>query len=136
MTDDRRTVWLRRVARVWSALVILIALMVLIGNIVAPEETAADYPPAENLMPLAMGVSVLGLALAYRWELLGGLVNVLFWLLNVLLYWIIRGYFFPLGALLALSPVMIPGVLFLICWWRERPRASQRTPPRGTFGPL
>lgn len=122
--EDRGTVRLRRVARIWSVVVIVFALVMGIGHIVSPEEVVEDYPPAENLLPLMMALSVLGLGLAFRWELLGGAMNVGFWLLNVLLYWIIKERFFPLGGLAALSPALVPGLLFLVCWWRSRSRGS------------
>ena len=126
MTDrnteaDRATTWLRRIARGWSLIVIGVALLILIGHIVSPDPYAVeDYPPVENLMPLSMLVSVLGLALAWRWEALGGVLNVAGFAANFFLFWAVRGEVLPWGVTLTLSPVLVPGVLFLLCWWRSK----------------
>jgi hypothetical protein len=126
MTDrnakaDRATTWLRRIARGWSLAVMGVALLILIGNIVSPDPYAAEsYPPIENLMPLSMLVSVVGLALAWRWEALGGMLNVAGFVANLILFWAIRGEFLPWGVALPLSLVLVPGILFLLCWWRSR----------------
>ncbi len=122
-TEDKTQVAtrrMRRVARIWSVVIIGITLVMTIAHIVAPESGATDYPPIENLLPVLMLLSVLGLAVAWRWEGLGGAMNVGFFVANLVLYWIIRGKFFPPGALLILSPVVVPGVLFLACWRRMK----------------
>jgi hypothetical protein len=85
-----------------------------------PDPYATDYPPIENLLPLVMCLSVAGLGLAWRWEGLGGAISVVFFLADIGLYWAIRGKFFPLRGLPILSPVLITGLLFLVCWWRTR----------------
>ena len=68
--------------------------------------------------------SVVGMFLAWRWEGLGGVINAGFFLANLGLYWVLREKFFPLKALAIFSPVLITGMLFLVCWWRSRPRVS------------
>ncbi len=125
---DRVTTWLRRIARGWSLAVMGVALLILIGNIVSPDPYAAEsYPPVENLMPLSMLVSVVGLALAWRWEGLGGALNVAGFVANLILFWAIRGEFLPGSVVLTLSPVLVPGILFLICWWRSRDRRESHS---------
>ena len=122
-TKDRTDVtikWVRRIARIWSIIVIGITLVVAVSHIVTPDPYATDYPPIENLLPMLMVISVLGLAIAWRWEGVGGAINIGFFLANLGLYWIIRGKFFPLEALSVLSLAVVPGALFLICWWRSR----------------
>lgn len=121
---DRTTKWIRWIARIWSIVIIGITLVMIIAHAVMPEPNATDYPPIENLLPLAMCLSVLGLGLAWRWEGLGGAISVGFFLANLGLYWAIRQKFFPLRALAVLSPVLITGMLFLVCWWRTRSRSS------------
>jgi hypothetical protein len=126
-TPDRTDVatrWMRRVARIWSIVVISIALLLAVTHIVSPEPQTTDYPPIENLLPVLMLLSVLGLAVAWRWEGVGAALNIGFFLANLVLYRVIRGRAFPFGALLILSPVIVPGVLFLVCWWRTRSRGS------------
>jgi len=129
MTDsagraDVATKWLRRVARIWSVLVIAFTLFMAVAHIVGPEPHTVDYPPIENLLPVVMVLSVLGLAIAWRREALGGALNVGLFLVHMGLYWIIRGKPFPLRAMPLLSAPVVPGVLFLICWWRTRSKVS------------
>ena len=116
----RTTKWIRWIARICSMVIIGITLLMVIAHVVIPDPHATDYPPIENLLPLAMCLSVLGLGLAWRWEGLGGAISVGFFLADLGLYWAIRGKFFPLRALAILSPVLITGTLFLVCWWRTR----------------
>jgi hypothetical protein len=111
---DRSMVWLRRVARISSGLIIGITLVVLVGHIIEPEPVEVDYPPIENLLPVIMCLSVLGLGIAWRWEGLGGGISVVFFLIHLVVYWAIRQRFFPLRALLIFSPVPVTGILFLI----------------------
>jgi hypothetical protein len=114
--------WMRRVARIWSIVIIGITLVAAIAHIVVPEPEGTDYPPIENLLPVVMFLSVLGLAIAWRWEGVGGAINVGFFLALLGLYWIIRGKFFPLRALPMFLAAVVPGVLFLVCWWRTQSR--------------
>ena len=132
MTDssdrtDVTTKWLRRVARIWSIVVIAFTLFITVAHVAVPEPHATDYPPIENLLPVVMLLSVLGLAIAWRREGIGGTINVGMFLLHMGLYWIIRGKPFPLRAVPTLSMVVVPGVLFLVCWWRSRPNTSTPT---------
>ncbi len=125
MTDtadrvDVTTRRVRRVARIWSIVIIGITLVAAVAHIVVPEPEATDYPPLENLLPVVMFLSVLGLAIAWRWEGVGGAINVGLFLAHLGLYWIIRGKFFPLRALPMFSAAVVPGVLFLACWWRTK----------------
>ena len=91
-----------------------------------------DYPPIENLPPLFGLLSVLGLGIAWRWEGLGGAITVVFNLAALpvlLIHWPITRDFprylvAPYGTWMI---VVIPGILFLMCWWRSKKRAvSQR----------
>jgi hypothetical protein len=132
---DRATKRLRWIARIWGTLLIAVTLLILIGYAwswvttgTADPYAAEDYPAIENLPPLLTVLSVLGLGLAWRWEGLGGAIAVVCSLavLPVLLvHWPIADGFprfliAPYGTWLV---VTMPGVLFLLCWWRSRGRA-------------
>ena len=117
---DRTTKWIRRIARIWGTVVIAITLLSAILHAVVPDPYATDYPPVENLMPLLMCISVAGLGIAWRWEGLGGAINILFFIANLGLYWLIRGRFFSLEILAILSLAIVPGILFMVYWWRTR----------------
>ena len=117
---DRTIRRIRRIARIWGTVIIGITLVIIIAHVVVPDTNATDYPPSENLLPLAMCLSVAGLGVAWRWEGLGGAINVGFFLANLGLYRVLRGKFLPLRAVAIFSLVLIPGMLFLVCWWRTR----------------
>ena len=110
---------LRRVARVWSIVVIAFTLVIVIGETAFPH-TEADVPFVEYLMPVSMFVSVLGLVLAWWREALGGGINVGFFLVNLIIYYIVNDRFFPVRGLAPLSLAIVPGILFLICWFADR----------------
>jgi hypothetical protein len=131
-TDKKVTGWIRWVARIWGGVVLAVALLFLVGyawNWVTTGEAdphaAEDYPPIENLPPLLMFAAALGSGIAWRWEGLGGAITVACQLVTLpilLVHWPIAGnfpryLFAPYGTWLM---VAIPGVLFLVCWWRSR----------------
>ena len=137
-TRDRATKRIRWIARIWGALIVIITLMILIGyawNWVTPGTSdpyaAEDYPPIENLPPLFALLSALGLGIAWRWEGLGGAIAVVFNLAGLpvlLIHWPIAEGFprylvAPYGVWMIIA---IPGILFLVCWWRTRRRAISR----------
>ena len=127
---------LRWVARIWSAVVIGFILLMLVGYAwnwvttgTADPYAVEGYPPIENLPPLFMFLSVIGLGIAWRWEGLGGVITIVFQLATLLLlliYWPIthdpRPYF-------PLMMIAIPGILFIVCWWQSRSRELCKNVP-------
>ena len=99
----------------------------------ADPNAVEDYPPIENLPPLFAILSVVGLGLAWRWEGVGGAIAVVFNLAGLpvlLIHWPLahdfpRYLMAPYGVWMMIA---IPGVLFLISWWRSRDRP---VPERG-----
>ena len=118
-SKDTPTAAIKKVARVWSIVIIVLALLILVVEVVSPP-TETDYPWVENLMPISMFLSVFSLGLAWRWELLGGALNVGFYVVNFIIYWAVNGEFLHLTALLILGLAIVPGILFLVCWWLSR----------------
>ena len=131
---DRVTKWIRWTARIWGTLIVAFTLLILIGyasNWVttgkADPYAVEDYPPIENLPPLFAFLSVLGLGVAWRWEGLGGAITVVFNLAALpvlLIHWPITHDFprylvAPYGTWMIIA---IPGILFLMCWWRSKRR--------------
>jgi hypothetical protein len=117
---DHTTKWIRRIARILSIIVIAFTLFMAIAHIVAPEPNTVDYPPIEILPPVIILLSIAGLAVAWRWEGLGGAINVGLFLVFYAVFWMIRGEPFPFGAVPLMMGAVVPGILFLACWWRER----------------
>jgi tryptophan-rich sensory protein len=123
---------MRWTARIWSILIIAYALLMLSGYAwnwittgTADPHTADDYPFIENLPPLFFFLSILSLGIAWKREVLGGVISVAFLLASLpilLVHWPVTERFpryllAPYGIWLI---ILIPGILFLICWWRCR----------------
>ena len=112
---------IRRIARIWSVVVILFAVIMLIGEVVSPHgEEGVEIKDYEMLGPIFMMISVFSLGLAWRWELLGGVLNILFFIFMYLSYWAVNDRPFPLPAILILGLAIVPGILFLVCWNKSR----------------
>lgn len=110
---------LRLIARILAGIIIAIGLLVAITHIIFPEPMVEDYPPIENLLPVLMLLSVLSLALAWRWELMGAILSLGFFILHLIVFWFIRGQFFPLWVLVNFTPIPLTAVLFLILGLRS-----------------
>jgi len=116
---------LRFVARIWSAPIILITLFITVGNIWAwltdaPSDPYAVQDPTflESLAPALLAITVLGLALAWRWEKLGGIFSLAF-AGATLIVLLIQGFgsddmFRSWTPYLLTLVVIVPGILFLI----------------------
>ena len=128
---NRVTKWIRWIARIWSLPIIVYALLMLTGYTwswittgVADPHAVEDNPPTEALPPILMFLSVLGLGVAWRWERLGGAMALVFLVatLSLLLIQTPIARDFPRSAIPYLMSlvVAIPGVLFLVCWWRSK----------------
>ena len=131
---DRVTKWIRWIARIWSVPLIVYALLMLVGTVwnsvtigVADPYAVEEVPPTEALPPIFMFLRILGLGIAWRWERLGGTIVIVFELavLSFLLIQRPLTHDFPRFAIpYVLSMIIaIPGVLFLVCWWRSRQAA-------------
>jgi hypothetical protein len=125
------TKWTRRIARIWSFPIIVYALIMFIGYAwswvttgVADPYAVEGYPPIEALPPILMFLGILGLGIAWRWERLGGAINLFFQITVILLLLITRPITqdFSRSAIPYFMSILtvIPGILFLICWWRSR----------------
>ena len=128
---DRATKWIRSIARIWSLLLMGCALFVLVGyawswlTTSVPDPYAVeDYPPTEALPPIFIFLSIVGLGIAWRWERLGGTIVIVFQLAALPLLFIhspLTRDFPRLAVPYLLSMIVtIPGVLFLVCWWRSK----------------
>jgi len=128
---NQMTKWTRRIARILSFPIIVYALLMFVGYAwswvttgVADPYTVEGYPPIEALPPILMFLGVLGLGIAWRWERLGGAIN-LFFQITVILLLLITGpitHDFSRSAIPYFMSMVtaIPGILFLVCWWRSR----------------
>ena len=118
--NEKWTRILRKIARIWSGVIISLGILMFIAEIIESQTMVLDpYPWFENLIPVTLGLAVVGLALAWKYEGIGGGMAVGFSLVNLLLY-IATGRERVGAVALILTPVVIPGILFLICWRRSR----------------
>jgi len=128
---NRVTKWIRWIARIWSFPIIVYALLMFVGYAwnwvtigVADPHVVEDLPFIEALPPIFMFLSVLGLGIAWHWERMGGTIAIVFELvvLSLLLFDRPISDDFPRSAAPYLMSMIvgIPGILFLVCWWRSR----------------
>ena len=110
---------IRGVARVWSVLVFLLAIILVVGTRFAPTANQGNMP-LDILIPISLLLSMVGLIVAWRWEGWGSLINIIFYLAVVPLYWLLHQEWLHFSILVALSPVILPGVLFAVAWWLDR----------------
>jgi hypothetical protein len=130
MTDtapsfDRARKWVRWVARIWSAPIILFVVYFVLGSIWSSLTNSNADPYAvekattvESLTLLCIALSALGLALAWRWEKFGGIFSLVFTAgvyLSLLVLGITTGEFsrMMIPSLMTLI-LLVPGILFLV----------------------
>ena len=108
----------RWVARIWSLGPILITLVVIIG----PDENVVEPVPWTDWLALSLiFISVLGLAIAWRWERLGGWISIGFLVIFMVVFLITVERSFPTW-LIFLVGIGVPAVLFLISYYASRDR--------------
>lgn len=126
---QKATSRMRKIARIWSLVIFTIAAIILIAEIFDAwmnPELVNSYPWYENLLPITMFLAVIGLAFAWRWELIGSVLCIICLAADYLMYIAFGGsgrglYVVPLISL----PILIPGILFLISWLRTERVADQ-----------
>jgi hypothetical protein len=107
---------LRWIARIWSILVFAIALL----KILTPDPYATEPVPALDWFLLSLlGVSILGLLIAWRWELVGGIVTISTMFLREIIWITLRGDWM-ISFLLFWIFIVPPAILFLAAWGLER----------------
>ena len=116
----------RIVARVLSIFIIIVALFILFGNLFDDEtEIVEEVHWLEYLTVGIMFLCALSLALAWRWEILAGALNISFFVIVNFLYWLVNDQLFPLPAFLTLGMVIIPGIIFLVLGFLEKRTAGK-----------
>lgn len=115
---------LRGVARVWTILVWILALILIIGTLFRPPSSEQAYAPIDNLIPALLIVSLIGLLIAWLWEGWGTLINVGAYLAIVPVYGLIHQEWIHPSVMVAFSTVILPGVFYAAAWWRDRKLVS------------
>ena len=124
---------IRWIARVWSVLIFLVALLI----VVAPDPYVVQPVPLTDWIELGFyWVSILGLLLAWRWEGLGGAMALAGIVGHAIAFRIFRGDWFV--QTLPIFVLGLPGILFLVCWALSRGRSASRSSggKREAAGPM
>ena len=110
---NRAVRWIRWTVRILSLLFVAFYLYIFIGEALEGRSRPQNPPMATRAVVelTIIGVSLLGLLLAWRWELAGGIVALAAFVLACLIN----------HKLLVFYPVAIAAILFLTCWWFSRP---------------
>jgi hypothetical protein len=82
--------------------------------------SSMDWGPQGFPLLIGLAVAVIGLLLAWRWELLGGVMAVLGGIATMALVCVGSGPDMLFCALLFALPILVAGVLYLGCCWRTR----------------
>jgi hypothetical protein len=104
----------RRIARIWSILVLIAGLLVIFTNRPGIKPVAA----ADWFLLSLWGVAALGLLLAWRWELVGGIITIAAMFIRELAWVILKGGWSAYILVVWLF-VVAPAILFLVAWRLE-----------------
>jgi hypothetical protein len=106
----------RWTARIWSIVVTVGILLILLS----PESLNAGPIAPEDIFLLSLtGVALIGLFIAWRWELVGGTFTIVMLFIREIAFLIIKGYWL-IGFLFLWFFIATPAILFLIAWNLER----------------
>jgi hypothetical protein len=115
---NRTVITIRWIARILSALIILFWGYMIVGHLIGTEARPSRPLVASDTAQVAMMLLwLVGLAMAWRWELVGAVLALTGALIGALLN--------PNALGLGVVPA-VPALLFLFCWWRSR--VSRHTP--------
>ncbi len=116
---------IRRIARIWSIVCFGFFVFIIIMEILYPHG-GEGWRPRDMVLAAFIPIGVfLGMALAWRWEGLGGALTTLSVIGFYLAMFILDGDLPRLGVFTMLIPLIIPGILFLISWALHRRPSSQ-----------
>jgi len=113
----RKILILRWIARIWSLVIFVFALIIIFSP--DPYATGEPIPVTDYVLLGLWGVSVVGLLVAWQWELLGALIAIGALVLRDLLYLVFRGDW-VLNFMLIWAAFLPPAIMFLLVWRMEK----------------
>jgi hypothetical protein len=121
-TSESLTKILRWSARIVGLIATGLFLLFLIesGPNVIPELSWTN--PRGIPLLLAMGVAVAGVLAGWFLELVGGVMTLIGAVAIPVLVFLGSGGVLLIATLILIVPLLVPGILFLACYWRSRPR--------------
>ena len=107
---------IRWIARIWSILIFVVALL----RIFVPDPSVTEPVPALDWLLLSLwGVAILGLLIAWRWELIGGIITIATMFVRELIWVMLKGDWL-VNFLIIWFFVVPPAILFLVAWGLEK----------------
>lgn len=113
----------------WGARILSVAILLfwgwfLIAHLFGEEGRPSRPPVWQDYVGLtALVVSLVGLAIAWKWELAGGVMTLVAVLTGAFVDWQVLTFPYTL--------IPIAGLLFLLCWWMSRaPRKEPAARPQ------
>ena len=123
--NQKTTRIIRWIGRAWAALMVTFMLFMFIAHIIEDGiGPALNFSLRDSTMMVSMVISVLGLALAWKWERLGGILA----LGGMVAFYILDFAFtgtFPRGPVFLI--IAFPGVLFLLSSLETRDASIKET---------
>jgi hypothetical protein len=107
---------IRWIARIWSILVTVFCLLIFFSpDPGSPGPIAA----ADKFLLSLTGVALLGLFIAWRWELVGGIFTIAMLFVREITWVILKGNW-ELGFLILWVLITPPAIMFIITWRRVK----------------
>jgi hypothetical protein len=110
---SRKVLIIRWVARIWSLIVLAVALLF----VFTPDPYASGEPMRfRDLFLLSLwGIAILGLLIGWFWELLGGIITIAVMFLREIIWIILTGKWM-VNFLIIWVALVPPAILFIIAW--------------------
>jgi len=116
---------LRWVARVWTIAVLIFTIALLVSTAM---ESGSDPLPLIYWLLLGLWcLSALGLATAWRWELIGAIIAVTALISREMVYLYLSGQVLVDFGMVWL-PILFPAALFILAWVMERRVMKAQSP--------
>ncbi len=131
MESNRNVSRLRRIARVWSVVIVILVLFILVAEVVSPHvDEDVEVPLIEwAMLALQIGMIPLSALIAWRWESLGGGITVSSALIAMVLALIARGLSREFLVIVVLTLLLsAPGILFLLSAYLSRGSGQAAAP--------
>ena len=106
---------IRWTARIWSLLAIGLGLLMLIPD----SESAGPIAPVDIFLLSLTGLAMLGLLIAWRWELAGSIFTIAMLFIREIAWVILKGNWM-LGFLVLWLFFLPPAIMFIIAWRLEK----------------
>jgi len=116
---------LRWMARIWSILVLIFTVVILISC--GLEARVESLPLIYWLLLGLWCLSALGLATAWRWELIGAIIAVTALISREMVYLYLSGQVL-VDFWMVWLPILIPAALFILAWVLDRKAIAAQTP--------